>query len=350
MKKLLLILVIATCMVGQAYAKDCGAPGVTCTEAEWYDKYSDVSDFWQLADYTARTGAAYDTEAELKALMSIAQVSTADDTDTITPTAGYKHIDIDWTPASNPSGIAIGETGAIENAIIVIRNVDGTNVGTIAFAANNFEHNGGAGTDYTINPGQCVIAQFDLTAAKWVVIGGTGSLWASSINMSGGVFELPNGDAIDTSANEGEFGFDTDGWLRINHGTIEKGLPVDENISVTILQPDDADEGDTIPLWCNFSGMSFEIHTIYAMADADDADFDLESAPYTDFTDLTEIESIQVSTDSTGVYTYTIGAGAGTDIDEGTIPTGECIIYEPTADDLEFVTVTILGYYLGDVD
>jgi len=148
----------------------------------------------------------------------------------------------------------------------------------------------------------------------------------------------------------GAISHDTDGWLRVYDDSKQKGQPLDWSFTETIIQPDDMDETDNVVLWCNFSGMEAEILTIYAMADADDADFTLVSSPYTDMTDDTTIEAIQITTNSTGVYTYTIGAGAGTNIDEGSIPSGECIVFDASADDLAFVTVYVQGYYKGDVN
>ena len=161
---------------------------------------------------------------------------------------------------------------------------------------------------------------------------------------------LPSGTNPTVDA-AGEIALDTDeDVLRVYNDSKTKGILLSPPISVTILQPDDADEDDDIPVFCNHSGMSYEILTIYASADADDAAFALVSAPYNDYSDETTIESITVSTDGTGVYTYTIGAGAGTDIDEGTVPTGECILFDPSASDLEWVNVTIIGYFVATVD
>ena len=225
---------------------------------------------------------------------------------------------------------------------------------TIDFSANA-EIEGNAGVDYTGSASQITYIIFLYESARWNAINLQAgystptTLALSSINMTGGELILPVSDDPDVGTS-GEISHDTDGWLRIYDNSLQKGLPIDENISTTIIQPDDADQADDIPIWCNFSGMSLEIHTIYAMSDADNADFTLVSCPYADFNDETTIEAITITTDSTGVYTYTIGAGDGTDIDEGTIPTGECIVFDPSADDLEFVTVTILGYYVGDVN
>jgi hypothetical protein len=149
----------------------------------------------------------------------------------------------------------------------------------------------------------------------------------------------------------GEIALDTDDYvIRVYNDSKSKGILLNPPISVTIIQPDDMDEDDDVPIFCNHSGMSYEILTINASADADDATFALVSAPYNDYSDETTIESITVSTDGTGVYTYTIGGGAGTDIDEGTVPNGECILFDPSADDLEWVNVTIIGYFIATVD
>ena len=284
-------------------------------------------------DPVAESGATARTSMGVEWITQ--EVTTDADPDTLTPSDGINVLML-LTAHQAAVSIAFAETNATHEDTVRVCNVASD---TIDFAdeAAVFE----TSTPIDLAQDECFTMVY--RTDRYVVIS------RDTKAASFASFTLPNSDDPDVTA-AGMISMDTDGWMRIYQNSLQKGLPVDENISMTILQPDDADEGDTMPIWCNFSGMNFEIHTIYAMADADDADFDLETAPYTDFTDLTEIESITVSTNSTGVFTYTIGAGAGTDIDEGTIPTGECIIYEPTADDLEFVTVTILGYYVGDVD
>jgi len=96
------------------------------------------------AEHTTKVGAAYDTEAELKALMSIPQAIT-DTAGSVTATQGYKHIDMALTGSADPKAIVLTETGVIANAILVITNVH-TNTLTFADSAGVQELTGGAAT------------------------------------------------------------------------------------------------------------------------------------------------------------------------------------------------------------
>ncbi|GAF78248.1 unnamed protein product, partial [marine sediment metagenome] len=163
---------------------------------------------------------------------------------------------------------------------------------------------------------------------------------------------LPNDDDPDV-ANAGEISMDTDGWLRVYQDSKQKGQRLNYEIDKLVVQPDDMDEDDDLTIWCNHSGMKFQIMTIRASCDdqvGDDATFTLVSVPYTDYGTEATIEAITIATDGTAVDTYTIGAGAGTGIDDKEIEDGECILFDPSADDLEWVYVKIDGYYDGDIN
>ena len=160
---------------------------------------------------------------------------------------------------------------------------------------------------------------------------------------------LKNSDDPDLTAT-GQISLDTGGWLRIYQDSKQKGVRLDFDESFTIPQPDDMDEDATLPLICNHSGMTMKIMTINANSDADDADFTLVEVSETDFTSTSTIEAITISTDGTSVYYYTIGAGAGTGIDDNSIANGNCIVYDASADDLQYVYVELIGYYDGDVN
>jgi len=321
-------------------------------EAGLYAALSDVSDFVQ-PDEKFTMGATIQETVNADATPDVSNAATG--VNNIYESNANGTI-TDFDDTDDHSEFSDGDffIFVVTDASTVIDFSENANIEGNAVSENaNIE--GNAGVDFTGSATQIVYILFVYESARWNAVNLTGgystptTLALSSIDMGGGDLEIPNSDDPDVDTT-GQISLDTDGWLRVYQNSLQKGLPVDENISITILQPDDAEATDDIPIWCNFSGMSFEIHTIYAMSDVDDATFTLVSCPYTDLTDETTIEAITVSTNSTGVFTYTIGAGAGTDIDEGTVPTGECIVFDPSADDLGFVTVTILGYYVGDVD
>ena len=132
------------------------------------------------AEWEAIIGADYKTEAKLKALMPVTQTISLANTDVLTPTAGYKWIDINATCTTNPtSTITVAETGAIETATMRFRNV-GTYACAIVYAANNFEHKGGTGKTMIINAGDSFEAKYSVTLSKWTVtVNQTSTTWQS---------------------------------------------------------------------------------------------------------------------------------------------------------------------------
>lgn len=131
------------------------------------DCNTDPAGFLTDATFTTKIGAAYDTEAELKALSPITQTASVDNAGALTATAGYKEVDIALTCVSDPSAITVSETGAIANAVIRVTNV-AANTCTFAYAASNFEHKGGTGTSLTLETGDSFIAQFQTD--RWRVL------------------------------------------------------------------------------------------------------------------------------------------------------------------------------------
>jgi hypothetical protein len=120
-----------------------------------------------------------------------------------------------------------------------------------------------------------------------------------------------------------------------------------KTIQFTIVQPDDLDENDDIPLWTNETGFPFHIRTIKAWSNADNSTFTLVMASPTNFDAETTIESITVTTDGTGVYYETITFG---NIDNTIIQNGDVLIYDPTTFDAAWNKVTLIGFLDGDVN
>ena len=103
-------------------------------------------------------------QATLKALMPVTQAATVATGAALTPTAGYRAVDIALTC---DGAFTMAETGAIENAIVRVTNVS-ANTCTIANAANNFVHKGGGTTTLTLVPEDSFIAQFQTD--QWTVL------------------------------------------------------------------------------------------------------------------------------------------------------------------------------------
>ena len=176
----------------------------------------------------------------------------------------------------------------------------------------------------------------DLTAVGNVDLGGATSL------------EIPNGTDPDITTI-GQISHDTDDEaLRgFGFGTQFLYAQATKTIQFTIMQPDDLDEKDDIPVWSNSSGFVFHITEISGWADADNADFTLVTASPTNFDAETTIEAITLTTNGTGVYYDTILAA---NIDMRLVYAGDMIIFDPSVDDLKWVKVTIKGFFDADVN
>ena len=113
--------------------------------------------------------------------------------------------------------------------------------------------------------------------------------------------------------------------------------------SFSITKPLSLDEADTLPVWVNRSGQTFNITAIYSNSDTDDVDFTLkEVTDHTDFTALTTIEAITIATDGTSVYYNDLTSG----IDHTAIEDGHLIVFDNDAtDDPDYINCTIVGYY-----
>jgi len=152
-------------------------------------------------------------------------------------------------------------------------------------------------------------------------------------------------------ATAGYIGRDNDDhWLRGYDGTIQfiYGQKT-KVIAGTVTNPDLLTEAAFLPIWTNQLGASFVIDNIYAVSDVDDAAFTLKYTTngYDDHTNLTTVEAITISTDSTGIYSYTI---AFVDIDNATLADGVTLGYDAGATDCDFIHFAIEGHLLGDVN
>ena len=201
---------------------------------------------------TDTLGAAYDTNAELKLLLPITQTITIG-SEAWTPTAGYRRVDTRATCSGTPSVITVGETGAITDAEVKFLNV-GSNDCSIAYATNNFEHNGGTGNSIVVKAGESFEMKFESTAPKWVVTNNnTSTQWISGIATKTPVLGDP-----DTFDDAGIFGLTNHmygGTFRSNAAGTALLPPVGvgmnftyvlESADANIIDPDGTGTADTI--------------------------------------------------------------------------------------------------------
>ena len=155
------------------------------------------------------------------------------------------------------------------------------------------------------------------------------------------------GDDDPDVAVTGQLSYDTDRWIRIFDGTYQVGIPIDYSINKIIAEPDNLAEADFLPLWVNESGMTFNITQIKAWSDVDNFDFTLKECSGTNWTTLTTIEAVTISTNGTGVYYTTVASGS---IDHATIEAGHVIGFDNSTDIADSVIIHIKGYFGGNVN
>jgi len=117
-----------------------------------------------------------------------------------------------------------------------------------------------------------------------------------------------------------------------------------KTISISISKPLDLAEADNLPIWTNRSGKPFVVDKIYATSNLDDVDFTLvETNDYTDLTDITTIEAVTIDQDGTDVFYKEILA---VDIDHTGIEDGHGIVFNNDGtDDPDYIDITIVGYF-----
>lgn len=153
----------------------------------------------------------------------------------------------------------------------------------------------------------------------------------------------------------GEIGRDTDGAnetgdssLRGHDGTNQflyaRKL---KTIQITLIEPDQIDGADLIPVWQNTSGMTFTVVEWQAWSDDDNVSFELEELTnLADFTAITTIDACEVATNGTSVF-----YGSDTTITHAAIEHDHMIAIDfDTADTPDYLKVTITGWYNSNVD
>lgn len=196
-----------------------------------------------------------------------------------------------------------------------------------------------SGTDHTITFGNGLV-----TFSNGVTISGTTTLGTveGAVNMSGATsLEIVNGTDPDVDA-EGEIAYDTnDDALRGYDGTGQIVLgQKTKQIDVTITSPLDLAEADTLPIWRNVTGFTFNITNISADSDTDNVDFTLYELDSYDFSSPITIEAITIDADGTSVYYKDVDSG----IDHTAIENNKIIAFDNDGtDEPDYIHITIKG-------
>ena len=131
-------------------------------------------------------------------------------------------------------------------------------------------------------------------------------------------------------------------WASLKTDLISAGFTSGAVAIVKVItEPDNLAETDFQPIWINETGLTFTITEIHAKAGTVDFDFTLKESSGTDFTSLTTIEAVTVSTVGTGIYTYELLTG----IDHAVIEDGHVIGFDNSADVANYVTVVLVGTF-----
>ena len=158
---------------------------------------------------TDTLGAPYDSLAELKKLMSVSQSVSVANAAALTPTPGYKWLDVslnceDATTSIGTGGVTLVETGMITDAYIKISNTstgaDDGNVCTFAYVAGNVEWPGGAGLTISMKDGESMLLHWEADRYK-VIVNNTSTQWVSGIAS-----KTPVTDDADDFEDAGIFG------------------------------------------------------------------------------------------------------------------------------------------------
>ena len=175
-----------------------------------------------------------------------------------------------------------------------------------------------------------------------------GAVWLGVHDLGGATsLEIPNSADPDVDA-EGEISWDSDDdTLRGYDGTGQVSIAQSQKtIQFTIATPLDLDEADTLKVWENTSGLTFNIGEIRSSSDTDDVDYALNKAPFDDYGTLTLIGTQTVSTDGAAVYYDNDSTH-----NNSTIETGYVLLFNNDAtDDPDSLSVVITGTFNADVN
>lgn len=174
-----------------------------------------------------------------------------------------------------------------------------------------------------------------------------GTAGASAFDFGGATsLEIPNSDDPDVDAT-GEISLDTDGWLRVYQNSLQKAVPLTQEIHVTVVAPNDLADAtrDAFQVWENVSGMSFIVTGWSAASGTDDTDLNIEETD-ADGQNNATVDAVAIATNGTGIFT-----ASDTTITGATIETGHRLLLDfDNTDAPTWVKITIYGYYAADVN
>lgn len=131
-------------------------------------------------------------------------------------------------------------------------------------------------------------------------------------------------------------------WSTVKTDLISAGFTSGAVAVVKIItEPDNLAEADFQPIWINETGLTFTITEIHAKCETANFTFTLKESSATDFTSLTTIEAVTISTAGTGIYTYELLTG----IDHTVIEDGHVIGYDNSAMVANYVTIVLVGTF-----
>ena len=147
------------------------------------------------------------------------------------------------------------------------------------------------------------------------VLGVTGTINATAL-QEGGVAVITEADMPAAGADPdvdaaGEIGRDTDGAnetgdssLRGHDGAAQFLYAAKiKYLDFTLIEPDQIDAYDLIPIWLNTTGMTATFLEWHGFSDDDNVSLEFEClTDRTDFTAITTMDAVEIATDGTGVY------------------------------------------------
>jgi hypothetical protein len=206
--------------------------------------------------------------------------------------------------------------------------------------------------DLDVNGGALQVGDGTYSWGHTPAVGFEGALEVDGVSyLDGGAvlgakLTLFNSDDPDVSAT-GDITLDTDGWLRVYQNSLQKAVPLQEEIHVTVVSPNDlADsERDAFWFWSNESGMSFIVTGWKAWSDTDDTTLNIEEID-ADGQNNATVDAVEIATNGTGCFT-----GSDATITGATIENGHLLVLDfDDTDTPGQVKITIYGYYAADVN
>ena len=184
-----------------------------------------------------------------------------------------------------------------------------------------------------------------------------GDTW-TGVHDAGGAtsFEIPNAADPDLTV-VGQISQDTDGGNEPNDVSLRAFEGADtqyvlartlKTLNFTLIEPDQIDAYDLIPVWHNTSGYTFTVVEWKAWSDDDNVSFEIEElTDMTNFSAITQVDACEIATDGTSVF-----YGSDTTITHATIEHDHslAIDFDGATDTPDYVQISITGWFNADVN